>query len=206
MKKAINSHFKSSALIKTVIFLLLFALLISVGGLLYFMFSNDISNLTIEILAAVIGVVLVIVSVAVTIHFQVDAEMEREYKVELFRTKVESYRNFVEVVMQSDDDGEIRNKEIEELRNVAAKLTLYANKDLVADLSRFVEHVREHKSLAIPDNEKKQDANGNELAKDAGTFRSVVFEMRKDLDVVDISDEDDFKKTVWSIIDNNKQI
>ena len=42
------------------------------------MFSKHVSDLTIELLAAIIAVVLVVASVGVTIHFQVRSETERE--------------------------------------------------------------------------------------------------------------------------------
>lgn len=164
------------------------------GALLHVLFSDDISNLTIEILAAVVGVVLVIVSVAVTIHFQVGAEMEREFQVELFKTKVQNFENFISRVVKTDDDKTIDEKEIEEIRNLAATLSLFSSKELVQDVALFIDRVRVEKTLAL-----SNGPNG-----DAGTFRSVVSKMRRDLAVVDDASEDDFKEYVRNIIERKR--
>ena len=161
------------------------------GALLHVLFSDDISSLTIEILAAVVGVVLVIVSVAVTIHFQVGAEMEREFHVELFKTKVQNFENFISMVVKADDDKEIDEKEIEEIRNLAASLSLFSSKELVQDVALFIDRVRDAKSLVLPNG-----PNG-----DAGTFRSVVTKMRRDLAVIDDASEEEFKEYVRNIIE-----
>lgn len=172
------------------VFLLVGGLLITVGALLHVLFSDDISSLTIEILAAVVGVVLVIVSVAVTIHFQVGAEMEREFQVELFRTKVANFESFITEVMKTDDDNEIKDEEIEEIRNLAAKLSLFSSKDLVQDVAVFIDKLRAERTLAL--------SNGPDS--DEGTFRSVVTKMRRDLAVVDDATEKEFKEYVRKII------
>lgn len=159
--------------------------------MLHVLFSDNISNLTIEILAAVVGVVLVIVSVAVTIHFQVGAEMEREFQVELFRTKVANFESFITEVMKTDDDDDIDDKEIEKIRNLAAKLSLFSSKDLVQDVALFIDKLRAERTLAL--------SNGPDS--DKGTFRSVVVKMRRDLAVVDDTrQEEEFKEYVRKII------
>lgn len=164
------------------------------GALLHVLFSDDISNLTIEILAAVVGVVLVIVSVAVTIHFQVGAEMEREFQVELFRTKVKNFEDFISTVMKADDDDVIKREEIEEIRNLGAKLSLFSSKELVQDVALFIDKLRHEETLAL--------SNGPDG--DEGTFRSVVTKMRRDLAVVDDASEEEFKEYVRNIIERTR--
>ena len=187
---------ESAALSRFVIAVLVVGLLITVGALLHILFSEDISNLTIEILAAVVGVVLVIVSVAVTIHFQVSAETEREFKVELFRTKVKNYEEFIRHLVRTDDDEIIGEEELEHIRNLGAQLSLFASSALVSEVSRFVEKVRVERSLALSD-----DAD----AGDSGTFRSVIMHMRRDLAVDDSTDPESFKSDVRKIIDKSQQ-
>lgn len=176
------------------VFLLVGGLLITVGALLHVLFSDDISNLTIEILAAVVGVVLVIVSVAVTIHFQVGAEMEREFHVELFKTKVQNFENFISTVMAADDDDVIKREEIEQIRNLGAKLSLFSSKELVQDVALFIDKIRAEETLAL--------ANGPDG--DEGTFRSVVSKMRRDLAVIDDASEEEFKEYVRNIIERKR--
>ena len=176
------------------VFLLVGGLLITVGALLHVLFSDDISNLTIEILAAVVGVVLVIVSVAVTIHFQVGAEMEREFQVELFKTKVQNFEDFISTVMAADDDDVIKREEIEQIRNLGAKLSLFSSKELVQDVALFIDKLRDEATLAL--------SNGPDG--DEGTFRSVVTNMRRDLAVVDDASEEEFKEYVRNIIERKR--
>ena len=83
------------------------------------MFASKVTDLTVELLAAIIAVVLVVASVGVTIHFQVRSETEREYRVELFRQKLELYRDTIACITRADDDGVIHDHEIEEMRNFA---------------------------------------------------------------------------------------
>ena len=177
--------------------ILVIGLLITVGALLHVLFSNDISNLSIEILAAVVGVVLVIVSVALTIHFQVEAEKDREFQVELFKTKVGAYQDFISKVIASDDDDCIKDSEIEGIRNSAAILTLYASQELVKKIGEFLARLRAERKILL------ESQNGD----DSGTFRGVVTQMRHDLDVADNGDsknskdpKDNFKEHVKKII------
>ena len=71
-----NTRFVSFVVVSLVV-----ALCFSVGLLLHTMFSRTISDFTTEILAAVLGVVLVVASVGVTIHYQSRFGRQAEEKV-----------------------------------------------------------------------------------------------------------------------------
>ena len=88
---------KRSASTFTVVVLAV-ALVITASILVHVLFSNNVTDLTVELLAAIIAVVLVVASVGVTIHFQVRSETEREYRVELFRQKLELYKDTIACV------------------------------------------------------------------------------------------------------------
>ena len=123
------------------------ALVITASILVHVLFSKHVSDLTIELLAAIIAVVLVVASVGVTIHFQVRSETEREYRVELFRQKLELYKDTIACVTKADDDGVIDDHEIEEMRNYARMTALVGNRELVKSLAEFLSVVEQSRSI-----------------------------------------------------------
>ena len=147
------------------------ALVITASILVHVLFSKHVSDLTIELLAAIIAVVLVVASVGVTLHFQVRSETEREYRVELFRQKLELYKDTIACVTKADDDGVIDDHEIEEMRNYARMTALVGNRELVQSLAEFLSVVEQSRSIT---QEEEQ-----------GSFRSVLQGMRNDLGVVE---------------------
>ena len=160
---------KSSSTLVVVV--LAVALVVTASILVHLLFSSGVSDLTVELLAAIIAVVLVVASVAVTIHFQVRSETEREYRVELFRQKLELYKETLACITRADDDGRIEAAEIEEIRNLARMTALVASKDLVESLAAFLACVENSGSVTREEDE--------------GSFRRVLQEMRNDLDVVE---------------------
>ncbi len=160
------------------------ALVITASILVHVLFSKHVSDLTIELLAAIIAVVLVVASVGVTIHFQVRSETEREYRVELFRQKLELYKDTIACVTKADDDGVIHDHEIEEMRNYARMTALVGNRELVSSLADFVSVVEQSRSIT---REEEQ-----------GSFRSVLQEMRNDLGVVEGDVREDVKRLMKS--------
>ena len=160
---------KSSSTFTVVV--LAVALVVTASILVHVMFASEVTDLTVELLAAIIAVVLVVASVGVTIHFQVRSETEREYRVELFRQKLELYKDTIACITRADDDGVIHDHEIEEMRNFARVTALVGNADLVRALAEFVAGVEHSRSIAREENQ--------------GSFRAVLQEMRDDLGVVE---------------------
>lgn len=154
--------------------LLLVTVVIVVGVLLHVLFSRELSELTIEILAAIIAVVLVVASVAVTIHYQSKSETEREFRVELFRQKVALYRELLTCISRADDDGRVSDHEVEQIRNFATTAALFAHKELIQALAAFVDRLSRERRLYM------EDVDGEAT----GTLRAVVQNMREDLAVV----------------------
>lgn len=166
-----------------VIVILVVVVVVTVSFLLKMVFSTDPSELTVEILAAVLGVVLVVASVGVTMHFQNQAEIERGFRIELFQSKVKMYRDLLDCVTKIDDDGRIDDKEIEEVRNRARVVALVASPQLVKTLAAFVERLDSQRQLST-------------CVEGADAFRSVVQAMREDLDVVEGDVTGDVKRLV----------
>ncbi|MYD43091.1 MAG: hypothetical protein F4W90_04265 [Gammaproteobacteria bacterium] len=161
-----------------VIGILIVSVVVLAGTVVHLFFARSISNLTIEILAAIIAVVMVVASVAVTIHFQARAETMQEYRVELFRQKIARYEKMLEDIAKADDDDEIDDDEIEMIRNHGRTIALYANEELIKELAAFICRLDEERKLYMD----KRDGSNK------GTFRAVVQAMRSDLDVVEGND------------------
>ena len=130
-----------------VIIVLITALVAAVSFLLHVLFSKAITDLTVEILAAVLGVVLVVASVGVTIHFQHKAEKERQFHIDVFRTKLKLYQELLDCIVESDDDHVITPCEIEKIRNMSRVVALVGSRQLLRTLASFIERITEERQL-----------------------------------------------------------
>lgn len=178
---------KAETSTRFVVVILVVALVATVSVLLHVMFSKAISNLTVEILAAVLGVVLVVASVGVTIHFQNRSEMERQFKVALFEKKLNAYQQLIDCIARSDDDGVVTAEELEHIRNHSETVALVGGKPLIRTLASFLEDI---------DEDGKIDAG---LEHDS--FTSLIQAMRYDVDV----EKDDVREPIGKIVAAIKQ-
>ena len=173
-----------------VIVMVLTIALVAVSSiLLHVMFSRTLTDLSVELMAAALAVVLVVASVGVTIHFQSIAETERQYRVCLFENKMKEYTKFLEITAKSDDDDKIENREIAEIRNQARVAAMLAERELVVCLSEFVANLETTRNLHIEDSERK------------GAFQQVIISMREDLGVVDETTEE-AKQAIRRLVGN----
>lgn len=157
------------------VIVLVVALVVAVAFLLHILFSRAISNLTVEIMAAVLGVVLVVASVGVTIHFQNEAEKKRQFQIEVFQTKLKLYKELLDCITASDDDGRIEVEEIEQMRNKSSVVALVASRELLCALAAFIGRVTREGQIKPKEQGQKED----------GTYRYVIQRMREDLAVVE---------------------
>ena len=151
-------------------------LLLTLGVLIFVLFAKNPSGLTIEILAAIIAVVLVVASVCITVHYQHLSDMKREFNVQLFEQKLTLYRSFIEMVVTIDDDNEVTQSEIMSILNKARLVALVGKASLVETITNFLDEVISHQSLIVDSD--KPDRQ----------FSTIVQLMRDDLAVVDDSD------------------
>lgn len=175
------------------------AVVVTSAVLLHVMFSADVSNLTIEILAAVVAVVMVVVSVAVTLHFQVEYEAEKEYKTEVFKEKLKRYYELLDYFSEVDDDHEgeyaVSDEELKKMKNLSRSVALIAKSDVVLTLANFIEEVEKKKQLYIdkPDLSDIEDPH-------RGTFRNLVVQMRTDLEVVESQKSEKVREAVERLV------
>ena len=158
------------------VIVLVIALVTVVAVLMHVMFTAGPSPLTVEILAAVLAVVLVVASVGVTIHFQAKSETEREFRVKLFEEKLKIYIGLLNCITKADDDITISPGEMNEIRNRARVAALVGSKQLLSSLAPFLETIINHGRLPDP--------------AENHTFSRVVQSMRIDLDVVESENGD----------------
>ena len=156
-----------------IVALLIAALVVMTFFLMHTLFLRPIGGLAVELLAAGVAVVLVVVSVGVTIHFQNKAETERQYRVCLFENKMREYTKFLEIVAKTDDDGQVDDAEIEQIRNQAMVVSMLARRPLLICLADFVNNLERTRKLHI------------EGSMNNDTFQQVIVSMRTDLSVVD---------------------
>ncbi len=102
------------------------------------LYSYDLSTLGSEILASVVGAMIIVVVTIVVVGFQNTREQEREHKNMLFDKKLEVYRDFLQTIFKADDDNMLSNKEVQDIENKVGVMCLFASKQLVAQFSQFV--------------------------------------------------------------------
>lgn len=176
----------NNAATRFVVIVLVIALVVAVAFLMHVLFSRAITNLTVEIMAAVLCVVLVVASVGVTIHFQNEAEKERQFLIEIFQTKLRLYRELLDCIMASDDDDRITVEEVEQIRNRSSVVALVASRDLLDALAAFIERVSKEGQIKP----KKDQQEG------PGTYRYVIQQMREDLAVVEGDVEHEVRRLI----------
>ena len=168
----------SESVTRFVVIILVVALVAVVSVLLHVIFSESLTTLTTEILAAVLGVVLVVASVGVTIHFQNKSEMERQFRVALFQRKLEAYIALIVCITNADDDGTVDRDEMESIRNHAELIALVGGRELVETIAKFMKDIVEDGKVH----------GGTE----DDSFSSLVQALRTDLAVVEEDDIKDF--------------
>ena len=77
-----------------------------------------------------LGVVLVVASIGVTIHFQNRSEMERQFRVTLFEKKLDAYQRLFDCIARSDDDGTVTPEELENIRITPRRWLSWGEKSL----------------------------------------------------------------------------
>ena len=182
-----SGQFSQSKLVDRIQNFVIAALVVSLVAvtsvLLHVIFAEKLNDLTIELLAAVVGVCLVIVSVAITIFFQASVELRREFNVEVFKSKLDVYTSFVQTVAEADDDAHVSSDEVAKIYNDARMVSLFGPLELVQTTTAFVTNVDKTREIYIQGDEDKQDED------DKGTLRDVIMKMRNDLGVAPHGDE-----------------
>lgn len=105
--------------------------------LLHEFFGRDINNFTIEILAAVLGSVIIVASMAIMLRLQAKQDKEREFSSTLFERKLQIYEKLLATIFEADDDNRISKSEVQNVENQIGVACLVANEDLVSIFAQF---------------------------------------------------------------------
>lgn len=119
------------------------ALLIITFGACAFVFFRNFyasanSAYTQEILAAVLGGLIIAVVTAVLLKAQAKSEIEREVSVELFRRKADIYTGFIDRVIEMFADGHIDGTERRELLDWQVRISLLADEDASMSVAALI--------------------------------------------------------------------
>ncbi|MCY4560673.1 MAG: hypothetical protein OXF79_30780 [Chloroflexi bacterium] len=114
--------------------LLALVLLVGSGVFMFFksFFDNDISNLTTEILAALLGSIITVIITMLLIRQQGTVEQVQETtaasKTIVFQEKLKLFREFIEVYTKSSLDGKLSREELENLEVLAMTISILARR------------------------------------------------------------------------------
>lgn len=135
------------------ILLLALVLLVGSGVFVFFksFFDKDISNLTTEILAALLGSIITVIITMLLIRQQGTVEQVQETtaasKTIVFQEKLRLFREFIEVYTKSSLDGKLDREELEKLEVLAMTISILARRI----------------SIPTPSPEGASDSNGETL-------------------------------------------
>ena len=127
--------------------------------MLHEFFSKDLSNLSVEILAAVLGTVVTVSCMAFMMRLQARQEKDREYSTRVFERKLEIYQQLLGTIFKMDDDGVITKAEIQDVENQVGVAALVAEIEVVGCLSQLVCQLKEYGCIyrRSMDSEQKRD-------------------------------------------------
>lgn len=132
MKKKNNSSNGIGLIILSIVFSF------SAFLMLHAFFDKNINNFTIEILAAVLGSIVVVASTAIILRFQAEQDKEKIYSTSLFERKLQIYEALLMTIFKADDDNRVSREEVLDVENQVGLACLVANADLVSVLSQFI--------------------------------------------------------------------
>ncbi|MGI9256237.1 MAG: hypothetical protein ACR2PY_04825 [Salinispira sp.] len=112
-----------------------------------FFITNILTDFTIEILAAVIGSIIVVISMAIMMRFQSQQDMKREFTNKVFEEKLSIYKELLTLVFTADDDNRITKDEILSIENQLGIACLVANAELVRCFSQFILQIKKYEVI-----------------------------------------------------------
>ena len=133
-----------------------------------YMVNEAPSPFTVEVLASVVAIVLVVSTVIATVVLQHEADVERHFKITFFEKKLEMFREIVNWISAMDDDAVITDAEIKKLRNLSITISLVSSQEVIVALAAFIERIDRERRF-------KADQGGD------NTLSWIVQAMRRDL-------------------------
>lgn len=124
--------------------LLLFALLLLVMGVGVFLFFKGFfefakSNFAVEIMAAVLGTVMITIITTLLLSSQTSAEERKEKSLGVFQHKLDIYTKFLDFLYDIIQDGKLDAPEVKELTKWTTRVSLIAGERAMKKVSLFTQ-------------------------------------------------------------------
>ena len=114
-------------------------------------FSHNLPPLATEILAAVLGTILVVLVTATLLHYQTAGEEQKEKTLGVFKHKLVIYSGFLDYVHTMISDGRITHNEKRELITWASRVCLVASENVACNVMDFARIVLSYNKFRYED-------------------------------------------------------
>ena len=122
------------------ILIILLSIVFAVSGFIFLheYYSKEISDFSVEIMAAVIGTIFTVSAMAILMRMEAAQEKEKEFSKDIFTKKIQLYENLIIAIFEMDDNDKIEKDEVTDIENKIGIACLVAGENLVSVLSQFL--------------------------------------------------------------------
>lgn len=122
------------------ILIILLSIIFAVSGFIFLheYYSKEISDFSVEIMAAVIGTIFTVSAMAILMRMEAAQEKEKEFSKDIFTKKIQLYENLIIAIFEMDDNDKIEKDEVTDIENKIGIACLVAGENLVSVLSQFL--------------------------------------------------------------------
>jgi hypothetical protein len=122
------------------ILIILLSIIFAVSGFIFLheYYSKEISDFSVEIMAAVIGTIFTVSAMAILMRMEAAQEKEKEFSKDIFSKKIQLYENLITAIFKMDDNNVIEQEEVTDIENKIGICCLVAGENLVSVLSQFL--------------------------------------------------------------------
>jgi len=122
------------------ILIILLSIVFAVSGFIFLheYYSKEISDFSVEIMAAVIGTIFTVSAMAILMRMEAAQEKEKEFSKDIFTKKIQLYENLIIAIFEMDDNDKIEKHEVTDIENKIGIACLVAGENLVSVLSQFL--------------------------------------------------------------------
>lgn len=229
---------KASSLlgIKTDLMLLLTVAVVAVSVYLFFktIFGLQLGTWIPEIMAAMLGAILTVMITMVLIRQQGTVQRAQEAAAvnmtKIFEKKLELFKEFLSFYSKAAEDGKIDRKELIAMRQLALTISLFTKpvaidagastasdaaksevekKDLGEELCRYVLQLHTYRKFYFQMTKDEIDDAKEKLDGEAQSIADILRLMKAELNVAQLSSEDDVEQQVWTaklmLLDINRE-
>lgn len=122
------------------ILIILLSIVFAASGFIFLheYYSKEISDFSVEIMAAVIGTIFTVSAMAILMRMEAAQEKEKEFAKDIFTKKIQLYENLITAIFEMDDNDTIEKDEVTDIENKIGIACLVAGENLVSVLSQFI--------------------------------------------------------------------